>query len=468
MRGLVGRNWWIVVVCVLVSATGSLGFSLAETPLYSASASLYVTSGTDSGAASAAYQNSMASQQRVSSYARLVDSDAVAVRVLESTSLDLEASAVKDALHASAAADTVLLSISATSASPSQAVILANGAADALQDYVAELETPASGSAPLAKLTLVSPADSDVQQVSPQVVQNLLLAAAVGVLVGLAASGFRERYDTKLRDQSELTALTDAPVLGSVPLHGDAGTGRPLRFAAGGDIAVEAYRKLRTNLGFVSVDNPLGSILVTSPRPGDGKTTTAINLASALAEAGKSVVLVDADLRRPSIASRMGLNGDVGLSTYLRGSSPIDELVQDSPVDNLSVLCSGDLPPNAAELLGSNRWNTAVKELESRYDTVIVDSPPVLEVTDGVAAASAVGGIVLVVRVGCSDRSDIATAVSEIGASHVQVLGVVANCVSSNARGYQYGVYGGANKDSKASSLGTVPRRAEAGADVRS
>jgi protein-tyrosine kinase len=215
--------------------------------------------------------------------------------------------------------------------------------------------------------------------------------------------------------------------------------------------ASEAFRVLRTNLQFMGLDKPLKSVMVTSAAPGEGKSTVAANLAVAFAQTGAHVCLVDADLRRPTIHKVMGLDNWTGLTKAVISQSD-DLCIRPTDVPGLSVLTSGPIPPNPAELLGSARMGRLLAELEERFDMVIVDTPPVLAVTDACVLASHVGGVALVVRAGVSDRRQVARAKAALEAVKANLLGVVLHGVANEQReGYYYYYYYGSHEGGKAS-----------------
>jgi len=206
--------------------------------------------------------------------------------------------------------------------------------------------------------------------------------------------------------------------------------------------ASEAFRVLRTNLQFLGLDKPVKSILVTSATPGEGKTTTVVNLAVTFAQTGARVCLVDADLRRPTVAKLLGIDNWSGLTTALIGQDGLDACLRETTVPDLSVLPSGPIPPNPAELLGSGRMSKLIADLEERFDMVLVDSPPVLAVTDAAVVAPKVGGVVLVVRSGVVARAQVHRAKDALEAVNAKLLGVVLGAVNQEGRdGYYYYYY---------------------------
>lgn len=209
----------------------------------------------------------------------------------------------------------------------------------------------------------------------------------------------------------------------------------------------ESYRTLRSNLGFSSVDRSCRSILVTSPNPKEGKSTTAANLAVTLAQAGNRVVLVDADLRKPMQHRLFNLGNQQGLTNCIIQDRDLRELVQQGEVENLDILTSGPIPPNPAEVLGSERSSAFWKRLLEDYEYLIVDAPPVLAVTDASILASLLEGVILVVRSGVT-RNDLAKkALEQLHKANARIIGTVLNGLNMNSSDYQYYYYYSASEE---------------------
>jgi protein-tyrosine kinase len=220
--------------------------------------------------------------------------------------------------------------------------------------------------------------------------------------------------------------------------------------------ATEAYRGLRTNLQFMGLDKPLKSLVVTSAAPSEGKSTTAANLAVVFAQAGMQVCLVDADLRRPSVARLFGLAPWQGLTTAMLGETGVDAVFQSAGVERLTVLTSGPVPPNPAEILGSARMTALLQHLEARFDMVILDTPPVLAVTDATLLSPRVGGVLLVTRSGVTGGGQARRAADALRAVKANLLGSVLGAVREQENpDYQYAYYSGTGD--------SHPRRARGG-----
>jgi capsular exopolysaccharide synthesis family protein len=205
--------------------------------------------------------------------------------------------------------------------------------------------------------------------------------------------------------------------------------------------AAEAYRTLRTSIQFAGLDHKCRSIVVTSSSPGEGKSTTVANFGVVLAQTGSRVCLVDSDLRRPTLHRIFGLANTRGLTTALLEGLPLAETAQPTAVPNLAVVTSGPLPPNPAELVGSNRMREALEAAAADYDMVLLDSPPVVSVADAVALATFADGVVMVVQTGKVPHEVIRRATGQILAVKGRILGVVMNGVNLKRDGYYYDYY---------------------------
>lgn len=438
---ILARRWWVIAVSVLVGLACATFACIFTTPEYQAVSTLYVTSGSDANAQSA-YQGSLASQQRVASYTRLVTSDAVLDDAVKRSGLQMSVDEARSRVSASTTADTVLLTVRAVDTDPDVAAVLANSVSGALVDYVKDLEVPSEGGPALAKVTVVTPASVHAEPVSPRWSRSLVLYGLIGLFVGILAVFLIDRLDSRIRGASEVEALVRKPNLSIVPDNIGKGGDGLVDFKLGASPGAESYRKLRTNLDFVEVDSPPRIITVTSPAVGEGKTTTAINLSRVLAESGRSVVLVDGDLRKPTVAARLGLSGHVGFTDYVMRGGDFREYVQKTDVAGMDVVSSGATPPNPSELVGSQVSGRAISQLASQYDYVIVDSPPVLPVTDAVVLSRWTDGIVMVVRFDRTRREDVIATIKQLGSASSRILGTVCNGAPSRELYESYAYYG--------------------------
>lgn len=203
----------------------------------------------------------------------------------------------------------------------------------------------------------------------------------------------------------------------------------------------EAYRALRTNLQFLAADRPLGAIVVTSAGPEEGKTTVTANLAAAMARAGDQVIIVGADMRKPTVHEVFGCSRDVGLTSVLTGHMDWQDAIQDTAVDGVRLLASGPIPPNPAELLGSERMHQLLIELREEADMVLIDAPPVLNVADAAVLARWVDGYLYVVSIGLTPREAVKEGKRRLDQVGARLLGTIVNRIDDRSASYPYYQY---------------------------
>jgi receptor protein-tyrosine kinase len=266
-----------------------------------------------------------------------------------------------------------------------------------------------------------------------------------GFLLGATLAIARVRLDRSVRDPEEAGELGGAPVIGTV-LRDELLATRHTIDPSKPTRTLEDYRQLRTNLQFLDVDQPPRVIMVSSGMPSEGKTTLVINLALALAEAGRQVTIVEADLRRPRVTRYLRLVGGVGLTNILAGTAELEDVRQVYGQGNLSIIAAGPIPPNPSQLLASAQMSSLIGDLRQKNDFVLVDAPPLLPVADASGLAAMVDGVLLSVRYGATRKDQLAQAAATLERVGAKTLGLVLNLVPPKAEigtaygyGYTYG-----------------------------
>jgi succinoglycan biosynthesis transport protein ExoP len=319
-------------------------------------------------------------------------------------------------------------------------------------------ETSVSSALLTSNLSVVDRAETPLYPSKPRKGLNLLLAAVVGLMGGVGLAFFREYLDTTIKDAKEVQTALRLPTLGVVPSRQAlerprarqrqlwAGEPDPFALVAHTDMTsflAEAFRNLRTSLLYSSPDHPPRTLMVTSLQPEDGKTSLATNLAIVLGQLNLGEVLVvDGDMRRPRLHELLGVPQAPGLSTFLTGQAELADVIKGTHIPNLSVIPSGQLPLNPAELMSSGRLRQAMDELQKRFAHVIFDAPPLFGVSDALVLAPKVEGVVLVLRHGRSSREQAQRAVAHLASVHARLLGVILNDVDVRGIGYYPGYYG--------------------------
>ncbi len=459
------RRWGLVMGCMGLVIVLAAIWTWSVTPLYSSTTRIFVS--TSQSDENSAYTGNLFATQRVASYADLVTSNQLAERVaadLDTEANPLTPAELRDKVSARSVPETVLLEISATDPDAELARAIAQAYAEELQGLVEELETPLGATDAVVKATLIDDAQASSSPVSPNPVRNLALAAVLGLLLGVGAAVARELLDTSIKSDEDVAAVTAAPVLAKIFKDSDAKLA-PSQALATSTPWAESFRVLRTNMQYVDIDREQKVLVLTSSMPGEGKTTTAVNLAVTMTQAGRRVALIECDLRRPLISERLDLDPAVGTTSVLIGKVSAADAMQRYGDTALDVMVSGQLPPNPSELLQSQAMESLLVELRTRYDVVILDAPPLLPVTDAALLATRADGAVVVVSHGQTTRDQLATALERLESVGAKTLGVVVNLTpnkkSGSAYGYGYG-YGYAPREeskkdiSKDASKGTA------------
>lgn len=485
------RKWWVIALALLGLAV-SLAISFTESKQYAASAQVLVQPSSQASALGSAQQPVTTTD--VQTMLQLVTSAPV-------TSAVQKKLGHAPSVTAAEVAQTNVISITAVAGTPVQAAAVANAYAQAFVSYqqtvalnsLAQAEAQLRGqirsiskqlkqlrgtsgtasqqtalvnqqavlseqltqmqvnsTGETSGLVLVTPAEPPTSPSSPKPTEDGALGLVAGLILGLAAAFLRESLDDAVATKETAEEFGGATVLAAVPMVNSwKKRDRPLVVSLARPMspAAEAYRSLRTSLEFARQERDLHTILVTSPAAAEGKTSTLSNLGAMFAQAGQRVVLVSCDLRKPRLGQFFGIDEKPGLTTAILGEQPVEELVQAVPGDdNLWLLGSGDLPPNPAELVNGRRIQEVFSALRELFDLVLIDSPPVLPVTDAVVLAKDADATLLIVAAGQTSRGDLQRAAEKLAQVNARVVGLVLNETTRQGGGYGYGYaygYGG-------------------------
>lgn len=438
------HNVWIIAVLLVLGIAGGWGVSMLMPTKYTSTASVFVSVDTD-GSIAGAVQSTQFAEQRMQSYAQLVSGDVLAKQVVDDLHLDMAPRELSKELKATVVKDTVIMEISATDGNADRALDIASAAVKVLSKQAGKLEVQVTDSGSRGsstkqqttapRVSLINSPEKATKPSSPKLLMNVILGGMLGFFIGCVLVALRFFLDRSIRSSEELERRTGLPKLGGVPVVPEEQRSRVLDFNDERVRAAEAFRELRVNLKYINVDNPPRVISVTSARSGDGKSTTSINLASALAADGDSVCLVDADMRRSILKKYFGdtIHSSVGLSTVLAGDAYVADVLQGTGTEGFDILAAGQVPPNPGELLSSHAFRHILDELREGYDWVIVDTPPVLAVTDGTLVATAVDAVILAVRYGKRTYDDVARMLASLRAVRAPIIGTVLTAVPQNS-----------------------------------
>jgi capsular exopolysaccharide synthesis family protein len=424
LRALRKRWWWVVLTMAgALALAGTLNVTMTQR--YASNVTFFVN--VPSRGVSDAYAGSLFAAQRVKSYVEVLTSDRLARSIAADKTLGLDAAQVQSRISARAVPDSVLLQATVTDTSPARSLRIAQSLATTFTRVVHSLEVAPGGGTPAVNVEVVAGPELNSTPISPRPIQNLLLAGLLGLLAGTAIAVLRHLLDTSVRSPDALQRFEIGPHLGSIcgdrrvrrqPLVGEA-DGRSWR--------AEELRRLRTNLSPVKVDANVHIMAVTSAVPDEGKSSTAANLAIMFAEAGWRVVIVDANLRKPRLADIFLIEGAVGLTSVLAGQASLDSALQPWGAHRLCVLPSGTSPDNPSELLGSRAMAAVLLNLKDKFDIVIIDTPPLLPLTDAAVVAAQADGTILVVRHGRTSVGQVRAAVQALHSVEAKLFGCVLN-----------------------------------------
>jgi capsular exopolysaccharide synthesis family protein len=442
-------RWIIIVAAVILALGGAVAMTKLVTPQYEASTRLFVSTAVIPEGVTEIYQGAQYSQDRVHTYTDLLTSETLAQQTVDRLHLRITAKELSGRVKASAAPDSVLIDVNALS--------------DEFVTTVSKVETAKEGAEPDARVVVEQRASLPTHPVSPKPALNLGAGLVLGLALGLGFAFLRDRLDNTVNSRQVLEEISGAGLAGNIPFDRARRKNTAISFNSDRSRTAEAFRALRTNLQFLEVDHPPRVVVVSSCLPSEGRTTAAVNIALALADANHTVALVDGDMRRPKVDEYLGLIGPVGLSTVLSGAAALDEVLQQTRFSGLTGLTAGEVPPNPSELLGSEAAKKVINELRTRFDYVVVDSPALLEFTDAAIIAAESDGVLVVVRFGELKRDLLAHAVGNLTNVGARILGGVFTMTPARGKTfYSYSYYGDhrATRGRPASTPRTVGRGA--------
>jgi capsular exopolysaccharide synthesis family protein len=427
---IVGRNWWVFLVSLGLALAVAMVINVRTPPVYASAVTFFFTN--PSTLSADLYPASMFSQGRLNSYAAVLTSDRITVPLASTPGLGLTPREIGERISSEAVPNTVMLRVTVQDRSPARAQLLATALVPQVEAVISELESTNAKGQPVVRVEVVAGPRLEDDPVAPRPLNNLAMAAMVGLIAGAALTVAREVTDSAVRSVDALQALVSAPVLARVPVDAEAPTGVGPFISDTNSPRAEALRQLRANLQYVDSDRAAQVIAVTSAVPGEGRSATACSLALLFAESGRRVLVVDAELRRPRLAAFLGRENAAGLSTILAGGASVDQALQPWGA-GLWLLSAGHSPPNPSELLSSPRMAEVVEELRGRFDIVIVDCPPLLAVTDAAVIAARSDGALLVVRSRKTKNAQVTAAARALHAVDARILGCVLNMVPAKS-----------------------------------
>lgn len=422
--GTLRRRWLFITTLALLGASIGFVLGLNSPKMYKATSSVFVS--TQRGSTTTELvQGSTFTQNLIQSYAKLAKMPSVLSPVITKLDLQTTPEQLADAVSAETPLNTVLIEIVVTDESPTKAALIANAVSSSLATTAQALSPKTTNGIPAVTMQQVEQAQAPSNPFAPDKRFMALTGFALGLAVASAYALGRQVIDTRLRTEHDIQRATETPLLGTIPgLRRKGAEVADFRTQKTG-VTAESFRKLAANLEFLDPDARVRSVVVTSAVAGEGKSSTAINLALALAERSERVILVDADLRRPRIAEYCGIDGTLGLTTVLTGRAKLEDVIESwGPI---RVLPSGAVPPNPNQLVTSAMMAATVDALVEQFDIVVLDSAPLLPVADSLALSRLTDGALLVARANSTRRGQLKAAEDAVENVKGRVLGVILN-----------------------------------------
>jgi receptor protein-tyrosine kinase len=415
-------RWKFSVITTVIGTIATVVLVLSITPQYGSSVKLFVS--TPAGGQTE-YQATFAVTQRVASYADLARDPSVLQKVIDELDLDTTYQKLQQQISAEVVTSTQTINISVRAETPELAQRIAAAEADQLVALVRRLEQPSdSDQDPAITARVATDPSFSTVPVAPNVPISLAVGILASLFIGIAGALVRDLLDRTVKSRDDVEKIAGQSALGTLPFEPQIKK-NPIASDSDASLA-EAFRVLRTNLEYASLDESVRSILVTSALPNEGKTMVAVNLALSMVQMGKSVLVMDADMRNPNVANRLGLENSVGVVTVLLGRASLEEAVQPH-TNGVVFLGTGPKAPNPAELLGTRAMRQLIKDAKEIYDVVIIDAPPMLPVADASIIVKEVDGAVLLARYGSTSREQLRLAIARIHGVGGRLLGVVLN-----------------------------------------
>ncbi len=443
---VIAKRWKLIVLIPLAAAVISILYSsYMITPLYKSSTTLLVMRPTD--ARDIYWQDLHVSRQLAETYSDIVLSRRVMTAAVAKEDWPYEIDELAAMITAEGVRDTEIIKLSATNPHPEVARDVANVVAAAFKEEIIEIMN-------VENVSTLDEAVAPGGPVSPRIHLNVAVAFVVGLMGAFGLVFLLEYLDRTVKDPAEAQAIFNLPVIGTIPMaDGDS------LFASSNPRSppAEALRTLRTNIQYSSVDRPIKRLLVTAANPQCGKSTVAANLGLTLAGSGGSVLLVDADLRRPTQHEIFGIESEPGLTSLIvKDELDLGAVMHRSGHDNLTIIPSGPVPPYPSEMLASLRMYELVKSFTDHFDYVIFDSPPVVAVTDAAVLSRVADGTLLVIGYGKVNREEVSGALEQMSNVQANMIGLVINGMPHSKtyyNGYSYYYGSDRNMDSKGKSF---------------
>jgi succinoglycan biosynthesis transport protein ExoP len=492
-------HWlWLIILITIITGTVAFFYSRQLTPIYSSRSSILVNEAATSKTND--YNSVLTSERLTRTYSEMLLKQPILNEVIQQQKLNLTTTQLAGMISVQPVRDTQLIDINVESPDPNEAARITNSLVDVfskniqslqadrfasskqnLQAQMSDLEKQITNLDDLAKsstdpaetdrleakitqyrqiysnllmsyeqvrlseaqstssVVQVEPAKPTFTPIRPRIVLNTILAAMIGMLLTIGAIVAFEALDDTIKTPDDITRHLGLPVLAAIMHISNIQDGKPITEGHPRSPISEAFRTLRTNVQYTSIDHPIQSILITSPGPEEGKTTVITNLGIVMAQSGRKVTIVDGDLRRPSIHKRFSVSNQLGLSyLFMQPKVVLNGAFQKTRVSGLSVITSGNIPPNPSELLGSQKMRSILETIKDEADIVLIDTPPTLVVTDASVLVPLMDGVVIVIKPGFTKINAAKQTIEQLQRVGANILGVVLNNLELDRSRYGY------------------------------
>ncbi len=434
----------IIAFVIVVAAVSA--YTFLAPPKYTATAQAMATYNASQDGESISQQSTGGTyiSNQITSYPTLAVTEKVLKPVINELGLDETVDGLAGQITVTNPTNTAFVNIAAVDGDPKQAADIANAVAESLKTVI-ENDLYTGDTSPV-KVSIVQKAQTPLTKSSPKTVLYLAVGVVLGLIVGVFAALIKDLLNTRVEEPSDVRGVVRASSLGSVPVDDSLESKRPVLVSQPNGAIAEEFRRIHTNIEFLQTDRTEGVgqlLVITSAQPSEGKTTMAINTAVALAEDGAKVLLIDADLRHPSVAHHLGIEGAAGLAHVLSGQMGPKDVVQSYWKPNLHILPGGKRPANAGVLLGSETMKLMVEQALTQYDYVIIDTAPLTVSNDGAVFGRWAKGLLLVVSRNVCEKKSLQEASDTLATAQVPVLGFIFNRadpkkVNSHSNYYYY------------------------------
>lgn len=432
------RKWMVLIIilaAIAVLIAGVLSYYVLK-PEYQTFTTLMVGKPKDyQSDGGLEYNEILLNQKLVSTYGELVKSRIVTDRVVGNLGLNMSYDTFRNKVSVNLVKDTEIIRIQVTDNDPYLAADIANETAEVFMDTVKSIMK-------VENVQVIDEAQPNLNPIKPRPILNMAIAGVLGLMLGIFLVFLIEYLDNTIKTAEDVEKHLGLAVLGAIPVVKGEDIGL-ISMTDPKSPVTEAFRTLRTNIQFSSIDKEIKTLIVTSSSPTEGKSTISINLASIIAQNDKKVLLIDCDLRKPRVHENIGLANMEGLTNVLMGDKDLYDVVHEyEDVSNFYILTSGPIPPNPAELLGSRRMKEFLDNIKDDFDMIILDSPPIGLVTDSAVLSNIADGLLYVIAVGQTDIEVIKAGKELLYKAKANIIGVVLNKIPIEGRSsYRYHYY---------------------------